>query len=184
MQSTSSTWGDINSGKAKHKNNFSIKKPFSFLEKGRYSKKMRNSSLLLMALVATITWVQCKPPLPIKLEKIQPLKTNEEEKGAKGDFSPITTNEDKEFILPPAVFDTCAFVKCKYPSRCVDGVCGCNYKCKNKKELPFCGEDGKEYKNMCEAKKSMCEAGTEIYIVPGKCQGMQTSSFQIHLLSE
>ena len=130
---------------------------------------MRNSMLLSIVLVA-ITLINCKPPLPIKLTKIKQQQNKSE------DFVPITTNEDKKFVLPPAVFDACAVIRCRSPYRCVDGECTCNFKCP-KRVLPFCDDDGNEYRNMCEVKKQMCKSGTEFFYLPGKCLGRSIICF-------
>jgi len=70
----------------------------------------------------------------------------------------------------------CALVRCGYGAVCeVDendqASCVCRMECKNEEDLPFCGEDGTQYDNMCQIEKKICEAQRMINYLPGKCTG-------------
>ena len=122
---------------------------------------MRNFTLLLWALVAAS--VHCKPSL-----EFTKLKKTEQNEG------------DDKFVLP--VIDDCASMRCGYYSKCVvdgngKGKCVCDFDCDKKQELPFCDADGNQYKNMCEIRKRICEAESEFFYVPGKCQGKYETTF-------
>lgn len=79
-------------------------------------------------------------------------------------------------VLRPARITQCAAVRCAYGAVCEidengDPRCVCQMNCEGSISLPFCGEDGIQYDNMCEIEKKICEAQRMIDYMPGMCLG-------------
>lgn len=84
------------------------------------------------------------------------------------------------YVFPPEMPDPCLDKECPFGARCVASMdgrtaqCECPSKCPNYGDhtgsRAVCGSDGKDYRNLCELRRSACQQNMKITVkFQGKC---------------